>query len=540
MSSKTKENYDFVVIGSGLAGLSFALKAAKLGRVLVLSKGELIQANTWRAQGGVASVTAETDSFEDHIKDTLVAGDGLCEIESVKNIIEQGPILIKELIKMGVQFDGSEALLDLGQEGGHSQRRILHIDDFTGQALHQKFIDRARQEDQITLLEHVFATRLIVRSGQCLGVEAFDLDTFYEIVCKNTVIATGGAGKAFLYTSNWSGATGDGIALAYKAGAKTSNMEFTQFHPTCLYHPAARNFLISEALRGEGAVLINSKNEAFMKKYHPSADLAPRDIVARSIDKEMKSAGSECVWLDLSRLQSSKLAERFPKIYKKCLEFGIDFLKDPIPVVPAAHYTCGGITVDEFSQTSFTNLYALGECAETGLHGANRLASNSLLECLATANNAYEKIKASISSEKPAKPLLKTTSKNIGNPLDESKFFITTLWEEVRRIMWLRMGIMRSSALMSGALKKMLLIEAEINDLRNKDKDILSFQPFLELENITVVAKLMIEAALNRNESRGCHYNSDYPGKGAVAKKSICQLGHSVEYLIIGDDHEKH
>lgn len=533
MDRSNSAPYDFIVVGSGLAGLSFALKARQLGRVLVISKDKLIQTNTWRAQGGVASVTSKSDSIEAHVQDTLTAGDGLCQTTSVVQIIEQGPKLIQELMSMGVHFDSTNNVVDLGKEGGHSERRILHIDDFTGQALHSTLIELAIQDPNIELKEHVQVSKLILEDGQCIGVEAYDQDHSYEFYAPHTLLASGGSGKVFLYTSNWSGATGDGIALAYAAGAEISNMEFTQFHPTCLFHPAARNFLISEALRGEGARLLNSKGEAFMTKYHALADLAPRDIVARAIDQEMKSLGSECVWLDLSYLQNEHLKTRFPKIYQRCLELGIDFLKTPIPVVPAAHYLCGGITVNTDSETTIPNLFALGECADSGLHGANRLASNSLLECLATAQNAFKKIS---SSKKPMvkSPKDSNTRKKPKLLLDaETKFQITILWEEIRATMWNRMGIVRTDQLMRGALHKIHFFEEEIKGLKEKQPQVAEFQPFTELANLCSVAKLMVTSALGRKESRGCHFNSNYPERAPIPKKSTCRLGHNVEYLEI-------
>ena len=532
MDRANSATYDFIVVGSGLAGLSFALKAAKLGHVLVLSKDELIQTNTWRAQGGVASVTSKSDSFENHVQDTLTAGDGLCHKPSVMQIIEQGPRLIEQLIEMGVHFDSTNNIIDLGKEGGHSERRILHIDDVTGQAVHSVLIEKAKNNQNIKLIEHVQVSELLVEGGTCVGLKAYDDKHLYRFYAPHTLLATGGTGKVFLYTSNWSGATGDGIALAYKAGAQLSNLEFTQFHPTCLFHPVARNFLISEALRGEGAKLLNSKGEAFMIKYHKLADLAPRDIVARAIDQEMKSLGSECVWLDLSYLNNPELKNRFPKIYSRCLELGIDFLNQPIPVVPAAHYMCGGITVNHSSETTVSNLYALGECADTGLHGANRLASNSLLECLATAENAFAKISKNFvttASKRASQAQPKLTA-----DLDaEAKFQITILWDEIRSTMWHRMGIVRTNQLMQGALLKLNFFHDEIEALKVRQPQVTEFQSFTELENLCLVAKLMITSAMGRKESRGCHFNSNYPERSKLVQKSTCSLGFNVEYLEI-------
>lgn len=532
VDSSRNMQHNFIVIGSGLAGLSFALKAAKLGSVLVLSKDKLIQANTWRAQGGVAAVTSASDSFEKHIQDTLIAGDGLCQKIAVQQIIEQGPALMQELQDLGIKFDSINNEIDLGKEGGHSQRRILHIDDFTGQALHSRFIELCQNHPNIKLLEHTYATELITDNNTCVGLKAFDENHAYEFYAPYVIIAAGGTGKAFLYTSNWSGATGDGLCLAYNIGAELSNLEFTQFHPTCLYHPAARNFLISEALRGEGGKLLNSKGEYFMTKYHPLADLAPRDIVSRAIDQEMKISGSECVWLDLAYMKNPEHKKRFPKIYERCLELGIDFLKTPIPVVPAAHYMCGGITVNQHSETTVKNLFALGECAETGLHGANRLASNSLLECLATAENAYQKILNDKSNSKLTSDrtdLSTAIDRKAPNP--ETRFHITTLWKELRRMMWNRMGIVRSNTLIEGALKKIEFFEHEIELIKNSDSNVIYDHEFTELLNICLISKLMIVSALGREESRGCHFNTNYPQKSKIAKKSRCRLDHNVEYI---------
>lgn len=524
--------FDFIVVGSGLAGLSFALKASQLGQVALLSKEELLHTNTWRAQGGVASVTSATDSFDKHIADTLSAGDGLCDLSAVKRTVELGPQMIRELIELGVLFDSKNNELLLGQEGGHSQRRILHIDDTTGESIHKVLIELARKNQNIKIFENVFAYELLSENNSCSGVLAFDSNHLYRFIAPKTVLATGGAGKAFLYTSNWSGATGDGLAMAYKAGAELSNLEFTQFHPTCLYNPAARNFLISEALRGEGGRLINSKNEAFMANYHELKDLAPRDVVARAIDLEMKSLGSECVWLDMSYLNNPDLKTRFPTIYSRCLQYGIDFLKTPIPVVPAAHYLCGGITVDEYSRTSIQNLYALGETANTGLHGANRLASNSLLECLVTAELAFQDCQKEANSDKSSASIQEAfvTPKTVS---DESKFMVSTLWTELRLMMWNRMGIVRSDTLINGALENIDLMSKEAQALKTKDPEIYRFAPFHELTNILTISNLMILSAKDRKESRGCHFNTNHALKNKDAFVSRISLNKNVTYTPI-------
>ncbi len=384
----------FLVIGSGLAGLSFALKVADKGQVIILTKSSPTDTNTALAQGGIASVTAAEDSFEKHIQDTLVAGAGLCHLDVVSNIVEQAPERIQDLKKWGVDFAN-----DLTREGGHSERRILHFQDQTGAQIHAGVMAQVMRHPNITLIPSTMAIDIIVNKQidpmdmaptRCQGVYALHTLTgeVTAYLAGTTVLATGGAGKVYLYTSNWSGATGDGIAMAYRAGARIANLEFMQFHPTCLYHPQSRNFLISESLRGEGGKLRNSKGEDFMTKYHPMASLAPRDIVARSIDAEMIKSGSPCVTLDMTHHPESYLQTRFPAIWQKCMSLGINMATQPIPVVPAAHYLCGGILTNVYGQTDIPGLLAIGENACTGLHGANRLASNSLLECLAIAHNA--------------------------------------------------------------------------------------------------------------------------------------------------------
>lgn len=528
------KNFDFIVVGSGLAGLSFALKASQLGRVAVISKSELIQTNTWRAQGGVAAVIAKSDSFAKHIEDTLIAGDGLCDPKAVTRIIESAPKRITELQNYGVEFDQEDGHIALAREGGHTERRILHIDDQTGQALHSRFINLAEKESNITLFENLFVTELTGDTSTCTGLKAFDSKNFYDLKAPYVLLATGGTGKTFLYTSNWSGATGDGIAMAYRLGATINNIEFTQFHPTCLYHPLARNFLISEALRGEGARLLNKKGEAFMQRYHPQKELAPRDKVSRAIDQEMKSSGSDCVWLDLSYLNKPELKDRFPKIYAKCKELGIDFLKQPIPVVPAAHYMCGGIAVNEHFATDISGLYAIGECCDSGLHGANRLASNSLLECLVSAHYAFKNIQNEfkplnlVSEISPRTP----HKSNSAVQLADSQIQLTSLWEETRQLMWLNMGIVRSQKLMKRAEKKIQHIKEEVHELSHSGD--LDLDPnFIELKNIVTVADLMIQAALHRKESRGCHFDQDYPEKATKVKKSRQRRGLKVEYIEI-------
>lgn len=529
---------DVLIIGSGIAGLALALKMAPLGKVVVLAKEKLSDTNSEMSQGGIAAVMSEQDSFESHIQDTLVAGAGLCRTEVVSNYINQAPERIKDLINWGVQFDlrkkGSEETdeIDLTREGGHSFRRILHFEDQTGLEIHRKLLARVRENANISLMEHFNAIDLIVNKEvdptdmtptHCVGSYALHTSSgkVHTFVAKTTALASGGAGKVYLYTSNWSGATGDGIAMAYRVGARIANLEFMQFHPTCLYHKDSRNFLISEALRGEGGELINSKGEAFMTKYHHLGSLAPRDIVARSIDNEMKRSGSECVYLDMTKLEPEFLKNRFPTIYQNCLQFGIDLTKHPIPVVPAAHYLCGGVVTDENGRTDIPGLWAIGETACTGLHGANRLASNSLLECLTTAHNCFEQLTTTWNnlklSDKDPKPWSYPEESN-----DDEMIVITAMWEEIRRLMWNYMGIVRSNKRLARAQHRMKNILDEVKEYYSHMK---IHSDILELRNIAIVADLSVECALRRHESRGIHYNIDYPEKQPTPHDTIVVRG---------------
>ena len=512
---------DFLIIGSGLAGLAFALKVADHGTVHLLAKAPLPQTNSARAQGGIAAVMAQEDSFESHISDTHIAGAGLCRDSVVRNFVSQGPERIQDLRQWGVEFDS-----DLTREGGHSYRRILHHEDQTGFAIHTQLLKLAQNHPNITIFEHYFAIDLILNKkvwpyqmgpSYCVGTYSLVIKTqeVVSFLSPNTLLATGGAGKAYLYTSNWSGATGDGIAMAYRAGARIANMEFMQFHPTCLYHPEARNFLLTEALRGEGGELINNKGEAFMKKQHPLGSLAPRDIVARGIDSEIKRTGAECVYLDMRHQTRDYLQTRFPVIFQKCLEYGWDMSLVPIPVVPAAHYLCGGVLTDENGQTDINGLWALGETACTGFHGANRLASNSLLECLTTAHNAAASIISNF------KPLTQKTPSNIEiNDIEVPEWIIpneqnldelvviTHMWDEIRRLMWNYVGIVRSNKRLERASHRLENILKEVKEYYSHLK--LSTD-ILELRNIAIVAELTVRCALKRKESRGIHYTIDYP-----------------------------
>src|ERR1700678_490860 len=456
---------DFLVIGGGIAGLTFALKASEVGTVTVLTKAGSSEANTAYAQVGIASVWSVDDSFESHIDDTIRAGAGLCERAAVETIVREGPAAVRELIRLGTRFtrveaggpDDNELEYDLGQEGGHSHRRVLHAQDLTGREIMRALTEAAAARPNIRTLENHVAINLLVETpsagkpGACWGVYALDRKT-HEIrkaISRATMLATGGAGKVYLYTTNPDIASGDGVAMAYRAGASVANLEFYQFHPTCLYHPAAKSFLISEALRGEGAILKLPDGTAFMKRYHPDAELAPRDVVARAIDSEMKRHGLDFVYLDLSHREADFIKRRFPNIFKRCLSFGYDLTKGPIPVVPAAHYLCGGVQTDLDGRTSIPRLYAAGEVAMTGLHGANRLPSNSLLEAAVmgrrAAAAAREDAIAGGERRLPDFPRW-----DPGRAMrNEERVLITQSWDEIRRLMWNYVGIVRSDPRLS-------------------------------------------------------------------------------------------
>ncbi|MBI4595506.1 MAG: L-aspartate oxidase [Candidatus Tectomicrobia bacterium] len=515
-------NTDFLVVGSGVAGLSFALKAANLGEVLLITKQEPIESSTRYAQGGIASVLSEEDSYELHIQDTLKAGAGLCKEDVVKVLVESGPACIGELINLGARFTlKDEENLDLHREGGHSKRRIVHAADLTGLEVERALLEQVTQNNNITVLKNHLAIDLITKAkldhavtagsqtDRCLGVYALSIkeSIIKTILAKTVILATGGAGKVYLYTSNPDIATGDGIAMAYRAGAKIANMEFIQFHPTCLYHPEAKSFLISEAVRGEGGILKLSNGETFMEKYHPLASLAPRDIVARAIDHEMKKRGDECVYLDISHLEDYIIRERFPNIYKTCLSFGFDMTKEPIPVVPAAHYTCGGVLTDLEAKTNIPGLYALGEVACTGVHGANRLASNSLLEALVFAERAYQSCRKEILDFSPIKSEI--PSWNVGKAVNSDESVVVAHnWDEIRRLMWNYVGIVRSNNRLYRARRRVALLQEEIKEYY---WDFIITSDLIELRNIALVAQVIIDSAISRRESRGLHYNLDYP-----------------------------
>lgn len=525
-----KYECDILIIGSGLAALSQALKLAddfssQKIKITLMTKDSIKMANSAMAQGGIAAVSDSGDSFESHIKDTMTAGAGLNDIEAVRNVVYQAPDRIQDLKKWGVQFDN-----DITREGGHSARRIFHFEDQTGAEIQRKLLQKVAEHPNITVFENTFAIDLIVNKQadptfigktQIIGVYALDKTTNQVNVfsAKTTILATGGAGKVYLYTSNWSGATGDGIAMAYRAGARVANLEFMQFHPTCLYHNESRNFLITEAMRGEGGELVTADGTPFMKKYHPLGSLAPRDIVARSIDAEMKKSGAVCVYLDITHKPADFIKSHFPTIYSKCLEFGIDITKQPIPVVPAAHYLCGGVLADINGKTDLEGLYAIGEVSCTGLHGANRLASNSLLECLAMSHNASQEIHknwaqtvASFELTKTPKPWEKPDQTN-----SDEMIVITHMWDEIRRMMWNYVGIVRSTKRLERAQHRMQNILEEVKEYYSHMK---IHSDILELRNIAIVADLTVQCALKRKESIGIHYSLDYPPDDQQASAS--------------------
>jgi L-aspartate oxidase len=504
---------DYLVLGSGLAGLYFALRASEHGKVLVVSKRSLIDANTQYAQGGVAGVMGSDDSVDRHIEDTLRVGDGLCRRDVVELCVREGPEHIIRLAdELGVAFDrDASGQLVLGREGGHTARRIVHAQDRTGAAIHGSLLEAAAaRPDRITLLPDHMAVDLLTNAkyggpNAVFGAYVFDQNSHEvkTIVSRAVVLATGGAGKVYLYTTNPDVATGDGVAMAYRVGARVANMEFFQFHPTCLYHPAAKSFLISEALRGEGGILRLIDGTAFMPRYHEMKDLAPRDIVARAIDAELKRTGDDYVVLDMTHLPADFLVERFPTIHKRCMELGIDMRTTPIPVVPAAHYSCGGVMVDKRGRTSVRNLYAIGEAAMTGLHGACRLASNSLLEALVYAARAADDVR-DVTVDRP--PRVAPWYPGDASSSDEA-VLVSHTWDEIRRLMWNYVGIVRTDKRLERASRRIDLIREEIRDYY---WNVLVNGDLLELRNIALVADLIIQSARRRPESRGLHYTLDH------------------------------
>ena len=537
---------DYFVVGSGMAGLMSALHLAAYGKVVIATKGRLQDCNTNFAQGGICCVMDPEDTFDKHARDTMIAGAWLGKSKVVHEICEHAPEGIQDLIECGVKFAKKKGgAWDLTREGGHSARRIFHAGDITGEKCEAAMIRRVKRAKGIDIREETIVIDLIMTKrigvkgeNRCVGAYVLSKESgeIYAIRSPNTILATGGCGKVYLYTCNPDTATGDGIALAWRAGAKIENMEFIQFHPTCLYHPQAKRFLISEAVRGEGAVLVNKHGKPFMKKYDPRGSLAPRDIVARSIDSEMKRTGDDCMFLDIRKKGRAYLMTRFPNIYHKCMEFGIDMAKDLIPIVPAAHYTCGGIQATTDGVTSIKGLSAVGECASTGLHGANRLASNSLMEALVCARLTAarlgphpEKFEEGVGhSRRRTKdgqnssvrlgltPTPKIPEWKIGNavPPDEA-VLVAHMWDEIRRLMWDYVGIVRTNKRLARAAHRIKTLRREIREYYFR---YLVTPDTLELRNLAVCAELIVKSAQKRRESRGLHYTLDYP---RMAKKAV-------------------
>lgn len=515
---------DFLVLGTGVAGLMYALKAAKLGSVLLVSKVDRRESNTAYAQGGIAAVWSPDDNLENHVQDTLIAGAGLCRREAVERTVYDAPERVRELIDIGVRFsrnDDKPAEYDLHREGGHSHRRILHADDLTGAEIVRAMVAAVEAEPNIRLVEHLIAVDLVTEStlarrrsksviepDRVLGAYLLDPLTgdVHPVGARVVGLCTGGAGKVYLYTSNPDIASGDGMAMAWRAGARVANMEFVQFHPTILYHPHAKGFLISEALRGEGGRLVLANGERFMPRYDARNELAPRDIVARAIDDVLKRTGADCVFLDMTHLERADLMHKFPNIYQRCSELGIDIATQPIPVVPAAHYFCGGVQTDLFGESSIQNLYAVGEVACTGLHGANRLASNSLLEALVFAHHAVESAAVRLKDIPEPDEL---PPWDVGRAVDsDEQVVISQTWDEVRRFMWNYVGIVRTTRRLLRARARIERVQEEVYDYY---WDFKLTGPMIELRNLATVADVVVESALRRRESRGLHYTLDFP-----------------------------
>lgn len=514
--------HDVLVIGSGAAGLSLALTLPSHLRIAVLSKGDLANGSTFWAQGGVAAVLDDTDTVQSHVDDTLNAGGGLCHEDAVRFTVEHSREAIQWLIEQGVPFtrdddpahDDGSFEFHLTREGGHSHRRIIHAADATGAAIFKTLLEQARQRPNIELLEQRVAVDLIterrlgIAGDRCLGAYVLnrgngEVETY---AARFTVLATGGAAKVYLYTSNPDGACGDGIAMAWRAGCRVANLEFNQFHPTCLYHPQAKSFLVTEALRGEGAVLKLPNGERFMPRFDPRAELAPRDIVARAIDHEMKRLGADCVYLDISHKPAEFITAHFPTVYERCLSFGIDITRQPIPVVPAAHYTCGGVMVDSQGLTDVPGLYAIGETSFTGLHGANRMASNSLLECFVYGRSAASHIVEQLQHTDHPGALPGWDASQVTD--SDEDVIIAHNWDELRRFMWDYVGIVRTTKRLQRAQHRVRLLLDEIDEFYSNYK---VSRDLIELRNLAQVAELMILSAMQRKESRGLHYTLDYP-----------------------------
>ncbi len=518
--------YDVLIIGSGVAGLTLALRLDKSLRIALISKASMQAGASWLAQGGIAAVFDKDDSADAHIADTLVAGAGLCHEDAVRLVVENGPGAVNWLIDQGVDFtrDSDQEHYHLTQEGGHSHRRILHTADATGKEVTGTLVDQVIAAPHIELFENHCAVDLTTQADndsrkiRCTGCYMLNIETGVVSLfqAKTVALASGGASKAYLYTSNPDGASGDGLAMAWRKGCRVANLEFNQFHPTCLYHPKAKSFLITEALRGEGALLRLPDGSRFMDRFHPDAELAPRDVVARAIDHEMKRLGSDCLYLDITHRPAEFIVAHFPSMYKNCLEYGIDITKDQIPVVPAAHYTCGGVMVNEKGQTDLLNLYAVGESAFTGLHGANRMASNSLLECLVYAQAAATDINSQIPEIAEPDFIPNWDASRVSS--SDENVVISHNWDELRRFMWDYVGIVRTNKRLERAQHRIKLLQSEIQEYYSNCE---VTRDLLELRNLATVSELIIRCALQRKESRGLHYTLDYPDLSPIARDTV-------------------